>query len=81
MITDKKYQWARDQLSEWPRLCPIRSHVTDVQLVGIVRTVYRPHTRRTSAWAANFLHRCAADRALFDSLRQNAEISKTSVAT
>jgi hypothetical protein len=72
MITDHKYQWAREQLGEWPWLCPVRSHVNDVELVGIVRPVHRPHTRMTAAWAANFLHQCDGHRALFESLSQNA---------
>jgi hypothetical protein len=72
MITDHKYQWAREQLGEWPWLCPVRSHVTDVELIGIARPVHRPHTRMTAAWAANFLHQCDGHRALFESLRQNA---------
>jgi hypothetical protein len=72
LITDHKHQWAREQLGAWPWLCPVRSHVTDVELVGIVRPVHRPHTRMTAAWAANFLHQCDGHRALFESLRQNA---------
>jgi hypothetical protein len=72
MITDHKHEGATEQLGEPPWLCPVRSHVTDVQLVGVVRVVHRPHTRKTAAWAANFLHRCEAHTALFESLEQSA---------
>jgi hypothetical protein len=69
MLSDKKYQDARTTLGDHPWLCPIRSHVTNVQLVGILRPVHRPHTRMTAAWNRNFLSQCADHKALFDSLR------------
>ena len=72
MITDHNYAKAQAALGCPPWLCPVRSHVTDVELVGIARVVHRPHTRRTSAWARNFLHQCEAHRALFASLSENA---------
>jgi hypothetical protein len=72
MITDYKFNKAVDELNGTPLLCPVRSHVSDVELIGIVRAVHRPHTRMTAAWAANFLHQCDGHRALFASLRQNA---------
>ena len=51
MITEHNYERAKEQLGQSPWLCPVRSHVTDVELVGIVRPVHRPHTRKTAAWA------------------------------
>jgi hypothetical protein len=72
MITDKKYEWAQGQLGKLPWLCPVRSHVTNAELVGIVRPVHRAHTRKTLAWAANFLHQCDGHRVLFENLRDTA---------
>ncbi|EIM26633.1 hypothetical protein [Microvirga lotononidis] len=72
MITDHKHEWAVEQLGANPWLCPVRSHVTNVELVGIIRPVHRPHTRMTAAWGKNFLNQCAEQTALFESLRENA---------
>ncbi|WP_114947358.1 hypothetical protein [Microvirga calopogonii] len=72
MISDAKYEAAKTELGAYPWLCPVRSHVTNVELVGIVRPVHRPHTRMTAAWSRNFLSQCAEHTALFESLRENA---------
>jgi hypothetical protein len=64
MLTKVNLEIARVALGAEPWLCPVRSHVTSVELVGIARVVHRPHTRRTSAWARNFLHQCEGHRAL-----------------
>jgi DNA-binding MarR family transcriptional regulator len=71
MISDAKYEAAKKELGKAPWLCPVRSHVTNVQLVGILRPVHRPHTRMTAAWNRNFLSQCADHTALFESLIEN----------
>lgn len=71
MISDAKYQAAKAEMGEAPWLCPVRSHVTNVELVGIVRPVHRPHTRMTAAWNRNFLSHCGDHKALFESLMEN----------
>jgi hypothetical protein len=70
MVPDVKYEAARAELGASPWLCPVRSHVTNVELVGIVRPAHRPHTRMTAAWNRNFLSQCADHTALFESLRE-----------
>ncbi len=75
IVPTRSYASAQEALGSPPWLCPIRSHVTDAQLVGIYRVIHRPHTRRTSAWARNFLHRCETDTALFEALGQKVEAS------
>jgi DNA-binding MarR family transcriptional regulator len=75
MISEKKYQEAKAALGVDPWLCPVRSHIKNVELIGIVRPVHRPHTRMTSAWNRNFLSQCADHRALFESLAQSAAAS------
>jgi hypothetical protein len=72
MVSAHNLEKAKASLGGKPWLCPVRSHVTNVELVGIARVVHRPHTRRTSAWARNFLHQCGDHRALFESLMENA---------
>jgi hypothetical protein len=71
MISDARYEAAKNELGASPWLCPVRSHVTNVELVGIVRPVHRPHTRMTAAWNRNFLSQCADRTALFESLRDS----------
>jgi hypothetical protein len=71
MITPQKREWAKEQLGASPWLCPVRSHVTNVELVGIFRPIHRPHTRMTAAWRRNFLGQCEAQRALFESLKES----------
>jgi hypothetical protein len=72
MISDARYEAAKDELGAYPWLCPVRSHVTNVELVGIVRPAHRPHTRMTAAWNRNFLSQCVDHKALFESLMENA---------
>lgn len=80
MLAPGKYEWAADQLGPSLWLCPIRSHVTGAELIGIVRPVHRPHTKRTAAWAANFLADCASHAALFENLGKSAAAPDSSVA-
>lgn len=62
---------ATSRLNAAPWLCPVRSHVTGVEVVGIMRPVHRPHTKRTAAWSANFLSGCAEYVELFELLGQS----------
>jgi hypothetical protein len=72
MVSTAQYERAKGLLDGTPPwLCPVRSHVSGAELVGIARPVHRPHTKRTAAWAANFLHECVRHEALFHSLAKN----------
>jgi hypothetical protein len=51
MLTDGQRSWAIDQSLA---LVPVPRHVANVQLVGIARLRYRPRTRLTAAWWAEF---------------------------
>lgn len=67
-LTDERYLRAGDDFGHSPWLCPVRSHITSVELVGIIRPKHRPHTKLTAAWHANFLAGCADHADLFDNL-------------
>lgn len=67
-LTDERYLRAGDDFGHSPWLCPVRSHITSVELVGIIRPKHRPHTKLTAAWRANFLASCADHADLFDNL-------------
>jgi len=67
-ITHERYLQAGDEFGHLPWLCPVRSHITSVELVGIVRPKHRPHTKLTAAWRANFLAACSDHADLFDNL-------------
>lgn len=67
-LTDERYLRAGDDFGSSPWLCPVRSHITSVELVGIIRPKHRPHTKLTAAWRANFLSDCADHADLFDNL-------------
>jgi hypothetical protein len=51
MVTDGQYKWALEQRVSI--FVPVRAHLTNVQVVGIARLRYRPHTRATALWYAN----------------------------
>jgi hypothetical protein len=59
MLTDGQRQWSLDQ-GLW--LAPVRRHMGRVQLVSIARLRYRPHTRMTAAWFADFNAKAEAFR-------------------
>jgi hypothetical protein len=50
MITDGQYEWALEQGVSI--LVPVRTHMANVQVVGIARLRYRPRTRATAIWRA-----------------------------
>src|SRR5690348_16630027 len=59
LLTEAQVEWARKELGgSRPIFCPVPTYIANVELVGIARLVHRPHTSRTTARAANFLHRC-----------------------
>ena len=58
-------------------LCPVRSFVLDVQLVGIARPVHRANTSKTRAWARNFLHQCDDHVAVFSEIARNLSATGT----
>ncbi len=44
-------EWAgKRALSKSLSLVPVKRHITNVQMMGMARTKYRPHTTATSAW-------------------------------
>jgi hypothetical protein len=56
-IASAAHQAARSMLTEWQRaksrdllLAPVKKHVADVQMVGLLRMTYRAQTSATSAW-------------------------------
>ncbi len=51
MCTEWAVQHAEDDGFEW--FCPVPRTLPQVQLIGVPRLRYRPHTKRTAAWYAN----------------------------
>jgi hypothetical protein len=51
LIADGQYDWALNQGVEF--LVPVPRHIANVQVVGIARLRYRPHTRMTAGWWAD----------------------------
>ncbi|KQP81137.1 hypothetical protein ASF60_22480 [Methylobacterium sp. Leaf113] len=59
-------------------LCPVRSHVLGVQLVGIARPVHRANTTKTGAWARAYLHGSTEHAAIFEQLAKPRDVADTS---
>jgi len=51
LITEGQYDWAVEKGID--RLAPVPRHIANVQMIGIARLRYRPHTRMTAAWWAD----------------------------
>jgi hypothetical protein len=51
LITEGQYDWAVEKGINW--LAPVPRHIASVQMIGIARLRYRPHTRMTAAWWAD----------------------------
>lgn len=49
-------------------LCPVPTHITDVQMVGIYRPRYLAKTQRTAAWYANYVAPAERQIAAFNAL-------------
>jgi len=50
LVTERQYDWA---MSEGMRIiAPVLHHIAQVELIGIARLRYRPHTKLTGAWRA-----------------------------
>jgi hypothetical protein len=47
MLNDQQRQYVD---SHGPRLVPVLRHLSNVQMIGIARLRYRPHTKLTAAW-------------------------------
>jgi hypothetical protein len=64
----------RDLLTEGQRehhpgiLVPVLSHIAEVQLIGVARLTYRPHTRMTGAWWAEHSRVCQRQTAIYREL-------------
>ncbi|MCJ2075265.1 hypothetical protein MKK68_06275, partial [Methylobacterium sp. E-016] len=72
VIHPERYRQAQERLSAIPYLCPVRSHITGVEMVGVVRPTHRAHTKRTAAWRATFLASCAGHAEFFRLFGQTA---------
>jgi hypothetical protein len=51
LVTEGQYKWAIEK--GVVQLAPVLRHIGNVQLIGIARLRYRPHTRMTAAWWAD----------------------------
>jgi hypothetical protein len=51
LLTEGQYDWAIN--NGFNLLVPVPRHIANVQLIGIARLRYRPHTRVTAAWWAD----------------------------
>ena len=51
LITEGQYDWAVEKGIH--QLVPVPRHIANVQMIGIARLRYRPHTRMTAAWWAD----------------------------
>ena len=51
MVPEWDVEKAENDGFEW--FCPVARTIPGVQLVGVGRLRYRPHTKRTAAWYAN----------------------------
>jgi hypothetical protein len=51
LVTDGQYEWAINKGIH--QLVPVPRHIANVQMIGIARLRYRPHTKMTSAWWAD----------------------------
>jgi hypothetical protein len=51
LITEGQYGWAVEKGIH--QLVPVPRHIANVQMIGIARLRYRPHTRMTTAWWAD----------------------------
>jgi hypothetical protein len=47
MLNDQQRQYVD---SHGPRLVSVLRHLSNVQMIGIARLRYRPHTKLTAAW-------------------------------
>jgi hypothetical protein len=50
MLTDRQREWSDEK---GLRLVPVPRHIANVQMIGVARLRYRPHTRITAAWWAD----------------------------
>jgi hypothetical protein len=51
LVTEGQYEWAINKGIH--HLVPVPRHIGNVQMIGIARLRYRPHTRMTAAWWAD----------------------------
>ena len=51
LLTDNQYAWAVENYIDY--LVPALRHIANVQMIGILRLRYRPHTSMTAAWWHN----------------------------
>jgi hypothetical protein len=56
MLTQAQFDRARQKGAVW--IIPVKRHVRNVQLIGVARLRYRPHTKMTGAWWAEVQSAC-----------------------
>ena len=57
------------------RLVPVPRHIGHVQLISVARLRYRPHTKRTAAWFAEYKTKSEQHLEQYETLRQGEDIS------
>ena len=70
LLTNLSENWAGRY-----HIAPVPKHITNVQMIGIARLFYRPHTRATAAWWRHLQeegerHLLAYDRIVASSSRE-----------
>ena len=58
----------RDQSEGYSWIAPVKISFPEVQLIGVGRLTYRPHTKRTSEWFAELIERGSRWKAFYQEL-------------
>jgi hypothetical protein len=74
-VTEGQYGWAVENGIDY--LVPVPRHIANVQMIGIARLRYRPHTRMTSAWWADLNAKAEKHLARYAEIaaRQNTRVA------
>lgn len=67
LLTDTQKDWL-DTNRDGGWLVAAPAHIAEVTMFGIVRLRYRPHTRMTAAWWADYNDRCAKFTEAYDAI-------------
>jgi hypothetical protein len=71
LLTDAQYDWVRANAIEI--LVPVPRHIARVEVIGIARLRYRPHTRMTAAWWADLTAKAEEHRLGYTKLIEKAQ--------
>lgn len=74
LITDGQRAWAEER-GLW--LAPVPRHIANVQMIGVARLRYRPHTTLTAAWWADLEKKAA----IYIDVYKNLVVSQEPAAT